>query len=1629
MNCIMVTNDNLNSVTKMILQNNSSPNKGSKVMEEQGIHESQKSNPSAPNITKKMTEQGNAEEKNSISPIPPAVEVDNTDHKRPSNHEISPETKRIKLVDSQVMGSVVTASNKIIGNIPVAEVHPPETHTKTDVIKNTVIASTIQESQLNKNCINSVSKIEEEPRAPQEEKNKGAQSSLQRDQKSESHASTVTSSSSSSSNSSGISMAAASVAPSNSSSSTSTSSTAAVSSAPATPGPQAPPSSEPPAKSTLMSHLKMKYSAELEYMLREFRKLERQLLGAKGNGAGIEESSGSRERREKLHSFILHLEDTIRQVEVGCGLEAEGKSTITTTKEETNEKSDTGEQNSTAPSKSSKGKEEEDNVQKLEEHILANLLPVKVRLIKQLAAQQGATKNPIGMPVARRGLQPSAVAQTGTGTFAAAAEERRKQVKAAQEEAEQESLAARMPSTPSQFGNALGGNGSSLTQKLHGATLGSEQRRHGHGVGSKVPSSTERTPVNNAEVTKQESTRKVLYGGMVPGSKQIKSGVSAATGAHKMIIQSPELKATAKEPPSKLEALPACSVADQPLSSHTVHKATQNSNSIAPKGRLKPHEDPNLSIEERRKLRKERRKRKKARDLRRREKERQRQLLLQQQASQTSQPKGHGKKAAGKSNGAKGVGKKRGPRSVEYICALCSEVYSSTCDYNPWWALASHECPKCRKSQIPRIDITAVANQIEYHPALLAHAEEGAGGGGGMASSTPVPPMSAIHHVNTSHATVKGYPNQALPQNPKLSCYPGSDSEDESDLSELSDAGDLSDASLDDSGVDDDTPLTDGELAELELFGKEYEGPKLTPDHASRLLVLMGHAQTCPGRHKSVKHRDCCNSVKYLMLHARDCPGTTSSFDVCPYPWCRKVKHLMYHLVACPRPKDCAICSPIALSNNLQNLIGLNTHRRKKHKERMKAVMAAAAAAAKAKPPPPKVPFVPKTVKPTAYRPITNQKKPTTVVSRPVKSSNVRPVPVAAPRVTQIPRNGIKIGAAVPKVGSKSTNGVVVKSLVKPAGKSSMVVVNCRSQRSGQPKQFVNTIQQTSVAKPTVAVIPELTGTKPTVAELPCVELLDPSYPEKISTAPESNQVPLASSSTTVPVQKFVTQDQSKTEVSTKGPSDAVESCVATQAVLPVNTIERAAEVPTDEAIRLRSSKEPAVSHHPGSLVNTVTCHPAPQIVNAHKQEVVKSVQETPTELLHPYEIECHNNNGTNNPVPAFQAVEAAVQFAEKETEVIDKVEDAARKEPVLHQSLIAANVQADTGSVANSVNANPLPQADLTVHVSKQTAKVEVKELIPTGVIENAQVSATNQPPVVANVQSDTGSGTKNVTAHPMPQAALTVNTSQQTANVEAKELVPTGVIENAQVSATNQPPVVANVQSDTRSVANSVNANPLPQADLTGHILKQTAHVEVKELILTGAIENAEESATNQPSATSHPVREAAPTANESTTAQVIQGVHPAANKETVAHQPPLAFNVRSKSGNSMKNVPDHPAPKAALAVHALEQAAKVAMEVSKKNGMSNKVQTAVSKEAAIHLPIVAVNAKSTTNNNHLLPAPINTPTNPVSIAGPAALGQKSEQSVPVPITMEPHGKIASNLPPPRFPEVPVVVKEETV
>lgn len=180
----------------------------------------------------------------------------------------------------------------------------------------------------------------------------------------------------------------------------------------------------------------------------------------------------------------------------------------------------------------------------------------------------------------------------------------------------------------------------------------------------------------------------------------------------------------------------------------------------------------------------------------------------------------------------------------------------------------------------------------------------------------------------------------------------------------------------DEIGLDDDADSSDDSTDEDPLeedFGKAYSGPKLGDEEAAKLLILMEHASTCPGRyvvfcriifvllnailffsvidifyqttspvplfprHKSSAHAQLCNSVKYMMLHVRDCPGiTTCSGDVCPFPWCRKVKHLLYHLVSCVKQDTCKVCRPTNNSKNMLNLTNLNKFRRKMKQDQMK---------------------------------------------------------------------------------------------------------------------------------------------------------------------------------------------------------------------------------------------------------------------------------------------------------------------------------------------------------------------------------------------------------------------------------------------------------------------------------------------------------------------------------------------------------------------------------------------------------------------------------------------------------------------------------------------------------------------
>mmetsp|Transcript_8419 Transcript_8419/g.20709 ORF Transcript_8419/g.20709 Transcript_8419/m.20709 type:complete len:1336 (+) Transcript_8419:275-4282(+) len=766
---------------------------------------------------------------------------------------------------------------------------------------------------------------------------------------------------------------------------------------PATAVPVAKASAEVPLKSLNFSHLRIKYLGELEYMLREFQKLERQLLGAKG-AQQLEESVGSRERREKLHSFILHLGDTIRQIEIGCKIEVEGRNNPAST----NDGSTSG---TTAPARDTttaaeeatkqlaqesalsnltKEKEEEETVQKLEEHILANLLPVKVRLKKQLAAQQGATQNPPGMPARRGSMQPSSAAR-GKGTFVEAVEKKRKHAESLRlaAQVQHERQARREVSDPTQFGKPLSGVGSSLTKKLHGSTLGSKQRRTGHGVGS-------------ASLTEETGERKILHAGMVPKSAQRKSGLSAASGVHEITKSSVQastpptpataaLAAGAKPAPAQTAKISATPGKPKRIKVETKSpgagakivgdKAKQNKTVVA-------SSSAPMSEEERLKYKKHRRLRKLKRLKRRRERELARQQLGKSQQLPNAQAASNAAAGRKKASHSKVGQKKKGPRVVEYICSQCSEAYSSTCELNPWWALAQHKCPKCGKTQIPRIDITSPANTIEYHPALLSHLEDGGRGGAGSQAITPAitPTMPIVSQIPDGASSIN--------------------SESDSDLSELSDDN-VSMGSLKAAELESELQsMTPAERAEHETFGKEYNGPLLAEDHAAKLLILMSHASTCPCHHKSEKQKEVCRSTKYMMLHVRDCPGTTATCDVCPFPWCRKIKHLLYHLVSCENPDQCAICSPKDLPKGLQALVGLNGHRTKKHREHLIALAKASQAAKNAK------------ANPATKKQSTSKRAATAIQATRKATSETKPV--AQPRPAPIPAKPKTVAASAP---------------------------------------------------------------------------------------------------------------------------------------------------------------------------------------------------------------------------------------------------------------------------------------------------------------------------------------------------------------------------------------------------------------------------------------------------------------------------------------------------------------------------------------------------------------------------------------------------------------------------------------
>ena len=66
------------------------------------------------------------------------------------------------------------------------------------------------------------------------------------------------------------------------------------------------------------------------------------------------------------------------------------------------------------------------------------------------------------------------------------------------------------------------------------------------------------------------------------------------------------------------------------------------------------------------------------------------------------------------------------PRTVKYECSLCKEAYQSQVSSNPWWSLFQHECPRCHRVQIPRVDAASAATCVDSIHAVCAEEGEGA---------------------------------------------------------------------------------------------------------------------------------------------------------------------------------------------------------------------------------------------------------------------------------------------------------------------------------------------------------------------------------------------------------------------------------------------------------------------------------------------------------------------------------------------------------------------------------------------------------------------------------------------------------------------------------------------------------------------------------------------------------------------------------------------------------------------------------------------------------------------------------------------------------------------------------------
>ena len=150
----------------------------------------------------------------------------------------------------------------------------------------------------------------------------------------------------------------------------------------------------------------------------------------------------------------------------------------------------------------------------------------------------------------------------------------------------------------------------------------------------------------------------------------------------------------------------------------------------------------------------------------------------------------------------------RKPRTADYMCSLCTEMYQVVVGDNPWWAVYSQQCPQCKQQQVPRIDINSASNAIELDPNVMALYGEGVEDSGDD------------------------------------ECEGGSEEEDEAEK-DFDEEAVAAAAEADQDDLRNDVHPFDGEGL-------------LAAEEASKLLVLMCHARSCTGIHASPKHSEIC---------------------------------------------------------------------------------------------------------------------------------------------------------------------------------------------------------------------------------------------------------------------------------------------------------------------------------------------------------------------------------------------------------------------------------------------------------------------------------------------------------------------------------------------------------------------------------------------------------------------------------------------------------------------------------------------------------------------------------------------------------------------------------------------------